>query len=129
MVVRSDQWLRSGYWAGTLPFSFENANTGCQSFKPGADNVLELWVQSTVTHTGLMIEDISLSGSMNTSKQLTYGSWGEYSMYAPDAIRSIASASGLAAGSASDQQQSWSQLTHANVTIPMVALPQPARWV
>ena len=117
-VVRSDQWLRSGYWAGTLPFSFENANTGCQSFKPGADNVLELWVQSTVTHTGLMIEDISLSGSMNTSKQLTYGSWGEYSMYAPDAIRSIASASGLAAGSASDQQQSWSQLTHANVTIP-----------
>lgn len=39
-------------------------------------------------------------------------------MYAPGAIRSIASASGLAAGSASDQQQAWSQLTHANVTIP-----------
>ena len=88
-----------------IPFAYTN-------------NTIEIHIQSAGTHTALLIDELKIKAQKLVGTTKTYGSWGEYSMYAPGAIRSIASASGLAAGSASDQQQAWSQLTHANVTIP-----------
>lgn len=48
------------------------------------------------------------------AKRVFYGSWGEYSLFAPRAISLFASASGLSGGRDTSSQSSWSSLTHAN---------------
>lgn len=109
------RWLRAGYWAGSPAFAFENANdTGCQSFKPGANNDLEIWAQSTVPLTGLLIEDIGLTGKTIVTPKTTYGSWAEYGILAPDRVSIVASGSGLVTGQ--PDQSSWSKLTFANTS-------------
>ncbi|HMS93296.1 MAG TPA: hypothetical protein PKD28_02790 [Candidatus Saccharibacteria bacterium] len=64
----------------------------------------------------------TIGGSINTNASihsstttkatgLTYGSWGEYALFAPRVIGGTASASGLNNGNSSDTQSNWSRLT------------------
>jgi len=131
-VTRTANWLRSGYWSGSPSFTLENANNpGCQSFKHGKSNTLEIWAQSTLSHTGLLIENISLSGMKSVSTQTIFGSWAEYGVFAPQptplasSVSGFASATGFMGGGVTEDQATWSKLTFAN-TNPYGSFASPA---
>lgn len=53
-------------------------------------------------------------GLTTTANGLTYGSWGEYGVLAPNSVARFGSAAGLVNGNASSLQSDWSGLTFAN---------------
>ncbi len=64
-------------------------------------------------------EDTTQPSRIMTSKTLkgdgkTYGSWAEYGVFAAGDVSGFASMSGLAGGSLSEAQATWSELTFAN---------------
>lgn len=115
VVNNSLAWQRPGFGAGlSFNASFERDPTKPTPFSY-TGNTLEVQVQSSGSHTGLLIDKIELSGQKSTAAIGMFGSWGEYGVMAPSTIIDFASNSGLAGGITQGAGASaWSKLTFAN---------------
>ncbi len=94
--------------------SFEGS--AVSAIKP-TDNTIDVYIVSDYTHVGLLIEDISVSYTVDTVDTKTYGSWGEYGMAAKGKIES-ASGAGLSSSyqgrDISGGAQAYNKITFAN---------------
>lgn len=111
-------WQYPGWSAGATATSDV---TGTNIFKNGV-NTLEIYVISNYSHTGLMIEDISITGTAQRKIANMYGSWAEYAVAATGGVQGLASASGFAGGVVTTTDCAVALLTLANT-----ANPSPSR--
>ena len=91
-------------WIGTgwLPNSSATSGNKTNVFKNG-QNSLELWVQSTASQTGLLIDDISIQATAQQPQANMFGSWTEYASVATGAVTGIGSGSAYAGGTSTTQ--------------------------
>lgn len=90
-------WQSPG-WDPTSTASAEsNATTNPNIFKYGK-NELEIHVQSTYSHTGILIDNFNISAKATATDDRTHGSWDEYGIVPSGTVKGMASASGYAGG-------------------------------
>lgn len=104
-------WQTPGWSSGASATS----NPGGPGVFRNGNNSLEIHVQSTYSHTGLLIDNfrINATAQREVSTERIYGSWIEYGIFAPNYVNGTASGSGLNGG-AEGGQSTWSQLTFSN---------------
>lgn len=112
----ANNWQEPGWTPTSVAGAKASVRGSCANpngFRHG-DNSLEVHVQSTYSHTGILIDQISMDATVSTPVSNVFGSWSEYGIYAPSTINLMASSSGLNGGSTSSTQSSWSKLTFTN---------------
>lgn len=106
-------WQNPG-WSPTSTATSNAAGPGI--FKQG-NNSLEIHVQSTYSHTGILIDKFTIEAK--ATKRLTngsiFGSWGEYGVVAPGAVTGMASGAGYSGGTEQGSLCKLSLLSFANV--------------
>ena len=119
----ANNWQEPGWTPTSVAGAKASVRGSCANpngFRHG-DNSLEVHIQSTYSHTGLLIDQISMDATVSNPVSNIFGSWSEYGIYAPSTINLMASSSGLSGGSTSNTQSSWSNLTFSSrysTTIP-----------
>jgi len=86
-------WQEPGWSPGSNATSESRGNV----FKNG-ENSLEIWVQSTASHTGILIDDITIQANASIPNANMYGSWSEYLSTATGNIQGIGSGASYAKG-------------------------------
>lgn len=112
----ANNWQNPGWSPTSVAGAQATVKGSCANpngFRHG-DNSLEIHVQSTYSHTGLLIDQFDVSADIKQSVSNVFGSWSEYGIYAPSTINLMASSSGLSGGSTSNSQSTWSNLTFAS---------------
>ena len=84
-------------------------------FKYG-NNSLEIHIKSTYSHTGLLIDQLTMTAKALATADRTYGSWTEYGMAPAGTVTGMASAAGFANGALNGALcPSKSLLTFSNI--------------
>jgi len=97
-----------------VPGSNATSENRANVFRNGSNSV-EVHVQSTYTHTGLLIEDLSVVGATaRVEEGKVYGSWAEYAIAPSGLVKDMASGSGYSGGTTVDALCSLSYLTFSN---------------
>ncbi|WP_369000447.1 hypothetical protein TM074_00435 [Candidatus Nanosynbacter sp. TM7-074] len=105
-------WGLSGYDEGSALMA--DIKEGTVLYSDG--NVIDIYIKSSPSHMGLLIEDISVSYTMDRAYQNMYGSWAEYGIISGGRADS-ASGAGLSSsfnGRDSLAMQDYNKLTFAN---------------
>jgi len=114
----ADNWQEPGWSPSSVAGARASVRGSCSypsGFRHG-DNSFEVHVQSTYSHTGLLIDQFSATATITRPVGNVFGSWAEYGIFAPSRVVTMASASGLNLGSTSSNQSTWSLLTYANTS-------------
>lgn len=87
-----------------------------QCLKIGKSPKVQVWGGNVSVGQAPVGGSVNANASIRTSTTLkatglTYGSWGEYALFAPRIISGTASASGLNEGNSATNQNQWSRLT------------------
>ena len=87
-----------------------------QCLKIGKNPKVQVWGGNVSVGQATVGGSVNANASIRTSTTtkatgLTYGSWGEYALFAPRIISGTASASGLNEGNSATSQNQWSRLT------------------
>ena len=102
-------WQTPGWAPGAQATSSNKSNV----FKNG-QNSLEVWVQSTSSHTGLLIDEITIDATSQVRESKIYGSWSEYLATATGTVKGLGSGSAYAGGVATATICGSSLLTLSN---------------
>ncbi len=105
-------WGLSGYDEGSALMA--DIKEGTVLYSDG--NVIDIYIKSSPSHMGLLIEDISVSYTMDRAYQNMYGSWAEYGIIAGGKADS-ASGAGLSSsfnGRDNLTMRDYNKLTFAN---------------
>ena len=102
-------WQTPGWAPGAQATSTNKNNV----FKNG-QNSLEVWVQSTSSHTGLLIDEITIQATSQVRESKVYGSWSEYAATATGSVQGIGSGSAYAGGIATQTICGASLMTLSN---------------
>ena len=86
-------WQEPGWAPGATATSSNKANV----FKNG-QNSLEVWVQSTGSQTGLLIDEITIQANAVVRQANMFGSWSEYLSTATGNVQGIGSGASYAKG-------------------------------
>lgn len=118
MASLGDRWQQPGWTISSKAGATGQCINGTNAFKHG-NNTFEIHVRSTYSHTGLLVDKFVVSATKTETgkSNQTFGSWGEYALISPSAIKNMASGAGLndgAEGNTSDVQASWSRMTFGN---------------
>lgn len=112
----ANNWQNPGWSPTSVAGAQATVRGSCANpngFRHG-DNSLEIHVQSTYSHTGLLIDQVDIDATVSNPVSNVFGSWSEYGIYAPSTVNLMASSSGLSGGSTSNSQSTWSSLTFAS---------------
>ncbi len=84
---------------GWTPTSQATSNAGGPGVFKHGKNELEIHVQSTYSHTGILIDELKVEAKMLSAAEADiYGSWSEYGTLASGRISGMASGAGYASG-------------------------------
>jgi hypothetical protein len=102
-----------GWGPGSTATAESTATKNAGIFKNGK-NELEIHIQSTYSHTGILIDNFTITAKALQSDNKTYGSWDEYAIAPSGTVKGMASASGYAGGVTTSTLCSVSLLTFTN---------------
>ena len=115
-------WQNPGWRSDSKATSDSKAGV----FKNGSGNTLEVWVQSTASLTGLLIDKLTIEATAQVPQANMYGSWTEYLATATGPITGIGSGSAYAGGVPTQTVCGASLLTLSNtITADACSLGSP----
>lgn len=104
-------WQTPGWAAGSSATSTSKAGV----FNNG-NNSLEIWVRSTGSHTGLLIDELRIEATAQVPVATNFGSWVEYAILPTGTVTGTGSASAFAGGVPTLSYCGRTSLTFANTT-------------